>query len=81
VVEGRLYEACGHFQAMNTERCDCQNVRCVFSQSHPPSCNNRECTKFMTTPKNRPIRQSPRDCPDCAQTVRMGGIAVGPSYR
>ncbi|ELU45523.1 hypothetical protein AG1IA_00401 [Rhizoctonia solani AG-1 IA] len=31
---GRLYEACGHFQPMNTERFDCRNPSCVFSRSH-----------------------------------------------
>lgn len=86
IVEGRLYEACGHFHAMNTERSDCQKESCVFSKCHPAGCvcKNRpshSCNKFMATPENRPIRQSPRDCPDCVQRHRMGGIAVGPSYR
>ncbi|KAJ1308960.1 hypothetical protein OPQ81_004643 [Rhizoctonia solani] len=70
IVEGRLYEACGHFQAMNTERCDCKKPNCMFSNVHPPSCPHRACHKFMMTPENKPIRQSPRECPDCAERVR-----------
>ncbi|CUA69431.1 hypothetical protein RSOLAG22IIIB_03957 [Rhizoctonia solani] len=76
VVEGRLYEGCGHFQAMNTERADCRNKACVFSGSHTPGCRNPACNKFMTIPENKPIRQSPRECPDCAQRTRMASMPV-----
>ncbi|CEL59847.1 hypothetical protein RSOLAG1IB_03781 [Rhizoctonia solani AG-1 IB] len=82
IVEGRLYEGCGHFQAMNTERCDCQTKNCVFSRTHPPSCVHRACNRFMTVPQNRPIRQSPRECPDCAERQRaMGSVASVPVGR